>query len=176
MSAGDASGPLAGRGRSGVRLAALALLACALVGLWQAWRLERWSFEGPGPGLFPTLVAALCVFLAAVVLCFPGRAGGEDPDESSAANAGGADGQARRMVIYAASLGLLALGAAYAGIALTAMAVSVLIIRFAEGRSWRAALVYGLVCALVALAGFGWLLRVDLPAGPVERAFFSLVR
>ncbi|MBU6272210.1 MAG: tripartite tricarboxylate transporter TctB family protein [Betaproteobacteria bacterium] len=176
MSAATPSGPAAGRGRAGVRLAALALLACALVGLWQAWRLERWSFEGPGPGLFPALVAGLCVLLAAVVLCFPGRAGGEDADGASSSGGGGSAGDGRRMALYAVSLGVLALGAAYAGIALTALAVSVLIIRFAEGRSWRAALVYGLVCALVALAGFGWLLRVDLPAGPVERAFFSLVR
>ncbi|MEI8304930.1 MAG: tripartite tricarboxylate transporter TctB family protein [Burkholderiales bacterium] len=176
MSAGTPSGSAEQRARVGGRLAALALLACALVGLWQAWRLERWSFEGPGPGLFPTLVAGLCVFLATVVLCFPGRAGGDDADASPASEAAGPISPTRRMAIYTASLVVLALGAAYAGIALTALAVSVLIIRFAEGRSWRAAVVYGLVCALVALAGFGWLLRVDLPAGPVERAFFSLVR
>jgi hypothetical protein len=176
MSAGTPTEAVQRRGRAGARLAALALLVCALVGLWQALRLERWSFEGPGPGLFPTLVAGLCVFLAAVVLCFPGRAGGEEAEAAPVSDATGPISPVRRMAVYAGSLVVLALGAAHAGIALTALAVSVLIIRFAEGRSWRAAVVYGLACALVALAGFGWLLRVDLPAGPVERAFFSLVR
>ena len=51
-----------------------------------------------------------------------------------------------------------------------------LIVRFAEGRSWGAAFVYGLACAAIGLIGFGWLLRVDLPSSPIERAFFSLVR
>ena len=39
-----------------------------------------------------------------------------------------------------------------------------------------AAIVYGLACAAIGLIGFGWLLRVDLPSSPIERAFFSLVR
>ena len=51
-----------------------------------------------------------------------------------------------------------------------------LVLRFAERRSWRHAIVYGVACALIGLVGFGWLLRVDLPESPIERAFYSLVR
>jgi hypothetical protein len=29
---------------------------------------------------------------------------------------------------------------------------------------------------VIGLVGFGWLLRVDLPESPIERAFYSLVR
>jgi len=36
--------------------------------------------------------------------------------------------------------------------------------------------VYGVACAVIGLVGFGWLLRVDLPESPIERAFYSLVR
>ena len=52
----------------------------------------------------------------------------------------------------------------------------VLVMRGAEQRSWASAFSYGLVCALVGLVLFGWLLRVDLPEGPIERQFFTLVR
>jgi hypothetical protein len=58
----------------------------------------------------------------------------------------------------------------------TAIAVTVVIMRFAEKRSWFASLTYGVACAAIGLVCFGWLLRVDLPQSAVERAFFSLVR
>ena len=52
----------------GTRLATLGLLAAALVGLWQASRLESWGFDGPGAGFFPQLVAGLCVALVGFAL------------------------------------------------------------------------------------------------------------
>jgi hypothetical protein len=48
--------------------------------------------------------------------------------------------------------------------------------RFAEQRSWAASAGYGIACAAVGLVCFGWLLRVDLPEGPIERTFYTLVR
>jgi hypothetical protein len=33
-----------------------------------------------------------------------------------------------------------------------------------------------MACAAIGLVCFGWLLRVDLPEGPIERAFYTLVR
>ncbi len=158
----------------GTRLATFGLLAAALVGLWQSMRLESWGFDGPGAGFFPQLVAGVCVVLALIVLVSPGRAGatedGDTEDQKGTAET------RRTFAIYAISLVVLALGAAFAGFVVTAVVVAVIIVRFAERRSWAAAIGYGVACAAVGLVCFGWLLRVDLPEGPIERAFYSLVR
>jgi hypothetical protein len=158
----------------GTRLATLGLLAVALVGFWQSMRLESWGFDGPGAGFFPQLVAGVCVVLGLIVLVSPGRAGSTEDGDTEEAK--GTVETGRTFAIYAASLGVLAIGAAYAGFAVTAVLVAVIIVRFAEHRSWMAALSYGVACAAIGLVCFGWLLRVDLPEGHVERAFYSLVR
>lgn len=171
---------------TGARSATLGLLAVALIGFWQATRLESWSFDGPGAGFFPQLVAGLCIALALVVLVAPGRpgateAGDTDADGTGAEDTNRADAAVaarsrRTFALYAASFVVLVLGAAYAGFALTVIAVAILIVRFAEGRSWLAAIGYGLACAVIGLVCFGWLLRVDLPESAIERAFYALVR
>lgn len=158
----------------GTRLATFGLLAAALVGFWQSMRLESWGFDGPGAGFFPQLVAGVCIVLALVVLVSPGRAGSTE-DGDTEETPGTAETR-RTFAIYAASLAVLAAGAAFAGFAVTAVVVSVIIVRFAERRSWAAALGYGVAGAIVGLVCFGWLLRVDLPEGPIERAFYTLVR
>jgi hypothetical protein len=159
---------------SGTRLATLGLLAAALIGLWQASRLESWSFDGPGAGFFPQLVAITCIVLAIVVLVVPGKAGAtEDGDTDAVPDTARTN---RTFAIYAASFGVLALGSLYAGFVVTTIAVSVLILRFAEGRSWLAALGYGVGAAIIGLVCFGWLLRVDLPISIVEQQFYALVR
>jgi cobalamin synthase len=158
----------------GPRIAALGLLAAALVGLWQASLLESWSFDGPGAGFFPQAVAAACVALAALVFCFPGRAA--QAGDADAGETPEAAGSGRTFAVYAAAFLLLAAGASYAGFGVTAVVVTVVIVRFAEGRSWLVAAGYGVACAVVGLVCFGWLLRVDLPQGAIDRMFFGLVR
>jgi hypothetical protein len=158
----------------GTRMATFGLLAAALVGFWQSMRLDSWGFDGPGAGFFPQLVAGVCVVLALIVLVSPGRAGATEEGDTEETKGTAETG--RTFAIYAVSLGVLALGAAFAGFAVTAVVVSVTIVHFAERRSWAAALSYGVASALIGLVCFGWLLRVDLPEGPVERAFYSLVR
>jgi hypothetical protein len=170
------------RAAAGARLAALGVFAVAAVGLWQASSLERWSFEGPGPGLFPLLAGGVCALLALVVTVWPGRAAAGDsgdsgdsgdglPPDASQRRAGD-----RRFACYVAALAFLAVAPGLLGITISAIAIAVLLIRVAEGRSWRAAVSYGVCAAVIALVGFGWLLRVDLPSGPIEQAFFALVR
>ena len=158
----------------GARLATLGLLAAALVGLWQALRLESGGVDGPGAGFFPQLVAGICVALAVLVFVAPGRAGETEEGDSEAV---AATAETRRcFALYALALVVLAAGAAWAGFVATAIAVSVVIVRFAERRSWAAALGYGVGAAVIGMVCFGWLLRVDLPEGPVERAFYTWVR
>ena len=71
---------------------------------------------------------------------------------------------------------MFALGATYAGFVVTTVAVTVVIMRFAERRPWLPSIGYGIACAAVGLVCFGWLLRVDLPEGPIERTFYTYVR
>jgi hypothetical protein len=158
----------------GTRMATFGLLAAALVGFWQSMRLDSWGFDGPGAGFFPQLVAGVCVVLALIVLVSPGRAGATEEGDTEETKGTAETG--RTYAIYAVSLGVLALGAAFAGFAATAVVIAVIIVRLAERRSWAAALGYGVASALIGLVCFGWLLRVDLPEGPVERAFYSLLR
>lgn len=160
----------------GTRIATLGLLAAALVGLWQSLRLDSWGFDGPGPGFFPTLVAGVCVVLAVIVFFSPGRAGVTEEGDTDEAPKEATAGTVSTFAIYVASFGLLALGTAFAGFFVTIVAVTILIVRFAERRSWLAAVGYGVACAVIGLVCFGWLLRVDLPEGPIERAFYTLVR
>jgi len=162
--------------RSGVRLATLGLLAVALVGLWQAWGLERWAIDGPGPGLWPMVVAVVCVAMALITLVWPGRAGSTEEGDTETIDDQERGRTRRTFSIYALALIVMAAGSAWAGFVLPAFAVSILLVRFAEGRSWGKALFYGLIASCVGLVCFAWLLRVDLPTGPIERAFLSLVR
>jgi Mn2+/Fe2+ NRAMP family transporter len=119
-------------------------------------------------------MAGICVVLALVVLAFPGQAGeteGGDTDDVEATRESN-----RTFAIYIATFAVFALGATYAGFVVTTVAVTVVIMRFAERRSWLSSIVYGIACAAVGLVCFGWLLRVDLPEGPIERAFYTYVR
>lgn len=160
----------------GVRLATLGLLGVALVGVWQAWGLERWAIDGPGPGLWPMVVASVCVAMALITLVWPGRAASTEEGDTETIDAQELGRTRRTFAVYALALVVMALGSAWAGFVLTAFAVSILLVRFAEGRSWGKALLYGLIASCVGLVCFAWLLRVDLPTGPIERAFLSLVR
>jgi len=166
----------AARPGSGVRLATLALLATALVGLWQAWGLERWALDGPGPGLWPMVVASVCVGLSVVVLIWPGRDGATEDGDTEAIDPAELGRTRSTFGLYCLALVVLAIGSAFAGFVLTAFAVSILLVRFAEGRSWGRALTYGAAASVIGLVCFAWWLRVDLPTGPIERAFLSLVR
>lgn len=175
---GSAAPPAAPAARPlwGVRWATLALLATALIGMWQAWGLERWAIDGPGPGLWPMVVASVCVALSLVVLLWPGRDSATEAGDTDPLDAAEARRTRSTFGLYCLALVVLALGSAFAGFVLTAFAVSILLVRFAEGRSWRSALTYGLAASVIGLVCFAWWLRVDLPTGPIERAFLSLVR
>lgn len=161
--------------RAASRLTALGLAAVAGVGLWQALKLERWGFDGPDAGFFPQLMAAVCVGLALVVAAWPGRPNAGEDGEADAGDEGRVVTR-RSFAVYAVALGVMAAGAMGAGFAPTALLTTVLLMRLAERRSWRASLGFGVAVVAVCLVLFGWLLRVDLPEGPVERLFYSMVR
>lgn len=159
-----------------VRATAAVMAAVAALALWKAWSLSAWGFDGPGPGFYPRLAAAAALALALAVVVFPGA-----PPKPSADDDAGQDGplepaERRSFLVYGAALVGLAAAIEPLGFSPAVALFVVVAVRYAEARSWAAALACAAVAVGVALVFFGWALRVDLPAGPVERLFFGLVR
>ena len=160
-------------GTQQARTGAAGLLLVALVGFWQAWPLERWSFDGPGPGFFPQMVAAVCVLLSLLVLVWPGKVADEAADDATEAAAVSTRGT---FALYGLALFVLALGMVFAGFTVTALVTTVIVMRFAERRSWLLSIGFAVAVSLVCLLLFGWLLRVDMPTGVVDDVILRLVR
>lgn len=159
--------------RQQARVGAACLLLVALVGLWQTWPLERWSFDGPGAGFFPQMVAAVCVLLSLLVLVWPGKVADEAGDDA----AGSAEISARNtFALYGLALLVLALGTIFVGFTVTAVITTVIVMRFAERRGWLQSIGFAVAASLACLLLFGWLLRVDMPTGVVDDVILRLVR
>lgn len=164
---------------SGARWTALGLLLVAVATLWQAQSLPRWSFDGPGTGIFPLVLSIIAIALSALVLITE-RPVAEplESDDSEAISRYDLAAPAERRVFhfYLLALVLLVAGSWWAGFIVTTLAVVVVIMRFGERVSWRATLVTAVSVALVGQLGFGWLLQVSLPEGPADRALRALLR
>ena len=160
-------------GRQQARVGAAGLLLVALVALWQAWPLERWSFDGPGAGFFPQMVAAVCVLLSLLVLVWPGKIADEAGDDAAEA---AAVSTRNTFALYGLALLVLALGTIFAGFTVTAMVTTVIVMRFAERRGWLLSIGFAAAASLACLLLFGWLLRVDLPTRAVDQMILQLVR
>ena len=146
------------------------------VALWQSGRLEMWTFQGPGAGLFPRGVAIALIVLAGFALLMPRRAAAEDASDAVASIAQAGPEERRTGLLYAIGLIALVPGVAWAGFWITAFLLVFLLMRVAERRSWRASLGFGAVVASVGLVLFGGLLRVTLPMGPLDRWLLTLLR
>ena len=157
------------------RLTFLIGFGFALLLLWQATGLDTWSIIGPGPGLFPMLTTAFCCVVAGVLFLFPGLA------QSHADTNGEPDtpldpAQRRTFALYCVALPLLAVATAYFGFFLTSIILVLLVTWLAERRSWRAALLYGVLCGIVGVIGFGHFLGASLPATEIDNFLLQLVR
>lgn len=159
------------------RHVSLLLLGMAGIGLWQALKLQTWSFGGPGPGLFPQAVAGLCVFLSLVEFIRPPRPGESPASELDALASTDEPGNAEKRTfwVYVASIMLMTVGAYYAGFAVTTFVLVVLVLSLGEGITWPKAVGAGVLYVLCGWVAFSWLLRVNLPEGPLDRAFLALV-
>jgi hypothetical protein len=164
-------------GLSRERLPFLAGLALALLLVWQAQGLDSWSILGPGPGLFPQLTTAFCAAVAAILVLFPGRAKAPEASEGEGeAEAELGPTERRLFLAYCLALPFLALASAFIGF----MAMSVILVMAltwgAERRSWRGALVFGLLCGLVGVVGFDHFLGASVPATALEQSILRLFR
>ena len=164
---------------SGARWTALGLLLAAVATFWQAQSLPRWSFDGPGTGIFPLVLSTIAIALSVLVLITERReADAPEGDDSEAVSRydRAAPAERRDFHFYLVALALLVVGSWVAGFIVTALVVTVVIMRFGEGVNWRATLITAAVVALVGQLGFGWLLQVSLPEGPADRALRALLR
>ena len=159
------------------RRVSLFLLSLALIALSQVLKLDAWGRDGPGPGLFPQVLVGLCILLSLVELIAPAAA-----DSSAAAdqeiNPGfyAADtAEKRTFFIYAISILIMVVGAYFAGFAVTAFALTIFILYFGEHISLPIAAGTGVLYVVAGWIAFAWLLRVNLPEGPLDAAFLALV-
>lgn len=149
------------------RWVALGGLAFALLGWQEASRLERWGWDGPGPGLVPQVLLVLIGLAALAVLAWPGDAAAEP-------EGGAAPHRNRTFLAYAGAMLGVALVLPHAGFILPMLVAVLLMLRLGEGARWSTAGLYaaGLTAGTVLL--FGTLLGVPFPPGPVEHALSGL--
>lgn len=162
--------------RNPARYVGLLLLCLAVVAMWQATSLRTWASDGPGPGLFPQLLAGLCVFLCLIEIIAP-----EKVDHTSVlqdigpSHAEAEPAEKRTFFVYAIALVVMVAGAYYAGFALTTLAVVVIILHYGEHIAWRKAVGFAVLYVVGGWVVFAWLLRVNLPEGLLDRTFLALV-
>ncbi len=164
---------------SGARWTAIGLLGAAVATLWQAQALPRWGFDGPGTGIFPQVLSVIAIALSALVLLLDRRAPepADNGDNEAVSRYDLAEPAQRRVFhFYLLALALMVVGTWWLGFIVTVALVIITIMRFGEGVSWRATLITTACVVLVGQLGFGWLLQVSLPEGPLDRAVLGLMR
>lgn len=137
---------------------AVALLGFGIVFLIGAVRLDFGSVTLPGPGMFPTLAAALLALLAAVMAAQRVR--------SVRQRSGTRIGIGHRNSILAAGLLLVMAGVFETlGTTLAAFAFLALLAAVLTGQSWWKAVLFAAALTIVVVLVFERLLEVSLPAG-----------
>lgn len=149
----------------------VALLVSGLF-LWQALELEDWGIFGPGPGLFPRIVATACVVLSALLACAPGIAGEAAGDDDQAAGDG--PEEQRVLLFHVAALVLLVPACAYLGFVAASLLLALLLTWRAERRRPVAALAFGAACGVAGVVVFQQLLGAEIPSLALERAIARL--
>lgn len=164
-------------GLNPARRASLMLLGGACLGLWQAMQLQTWAFGGPGPGLFPQVVAGLCVLLSLVEVLVPAHADvvPRMDHEIHTAHQDAGPAEKRTFWIYVASIVVMVVGSYYGGFAVTTFTLVVLVLAVGEKIAWSTAIAAGALYVLQGWLAFAWLLRVNLPEGFLDRVFLDLV-
>lgn len=139
--------------------------------LWQGWALPSQGQFGPGPGLFPNFIAAVCLALSIVLTLFPELIGGEAEQDGEPLAAA----ERRTVACYVAGVLLMALSV-YTGFLVASVLISIVVAWVGERRPLRSALTFGVCCGLATVIGLGGLLGVDIPASAIDTALMRLVR
>lgn len=162
--------------RQGERWGLVAMAAVGAVAIWQTVDLDMWNFSGPGPAMFPRFVGIALIGLAVLCLVLPRRESAPSEDEGVADYFAAAPGERRNFLCYLAALVAVVPAVTWAGFWLTVFGLIIFLMRVAEGRALRTAIITGAIVATVVVACFGGLLHVSLPSGPIDDLLLRLVR
>lgn len=157
------------------RVTFLAGLIIASLLFWQSVDLDAWSILGPGPGLFPQITTGACVVVAALLVLFPGLAKSATDREGEPDEPMGAE-ERRSFIAYAIALPFLAIAAIWLGFFGTSVIMVMGLTWLAEGKNWKPALLYAVLCGLIGVIGFGHYLQASLPTTAVDEFLLRLVR
>jgi hypothetical protein len=138
----------------------VALLLVAVAAWLASRRLEVWTDDGPGPGLIPKVALGLMAVLALAVSIAPGTA---PPEEATPG------GSSRTFLIYAGSCAFMAGAVPVLGFVLPGLLAVLVILHFAEERSWPVSIAYAAALIGTIVLLFGTALNVQFPDGPAER-------
>ena len=143
-------------------LAAGGALLLIAIGAFVAGRSLAWgTVTQPGPGFFPLTLAVLLAGLSLALLTRGAREPGADLRARWADRAG----RRRVLLMTATLLGYVSLVGTL-GYLLTTAGLFVVMVRWVGSRGWTATLFTGAIGSAGSYLLFGWLLRVNLPAGP----------
>ncbi len=158
---------------SGERALFLVGLAISLVLIHEALALDAWSILGPGPGLFAQAVTLFTAAIAAALAAFPRLAA--DGKKAEAEPEMGAV-EKRAFWSYAGALVFLAAAPSFLGFIATSLVLVMALSWGAEGRGWRPALIFALLCGMAGVIGFGHVLGASIPLGAADRFLLQLLR
>jgi putative tricarboxylic transport membrane protein len=142
------------------RFISVALLLVAVAAWLASRRLEVWTDDGPGPGLIPKVALGLMAVLALAVSIAPGAA----PQDEERPTGG-----TRTFLIYACSCAFMAGAVPMLGFVLPGLLAVLIILHFAEGRSWLVSIAYAAALIGTIVLLFGTALNVQFPDGAAER-------
>ncbi|WP_424810967.1 tripartite tricarboxylate transporter TctB family protein [Roseococcus sp. YIM B11640] len=148
------------------RLVALGGLLFAILGWFEAAKLDSWGWDGPGPGLLPQVLSVLFGIVALAVLAWPG-------DPTVEPEGGEAPWRNRTFLAYGIAMLGVAITLPYLGFILPMVVGTVVMLRFGERTSWFQAVLYGVLLTAGITLIFGTALGVPFPSGVAERVLYS---
>ena len=156
------------KGVSLVRLILGISLIIGLVLLWQAYRLDRWGAFGPGPGLFPQVLAFGVIFFTAMMLLIPRLTDDKNLITHEDDDGPMAPPERRAYTSYLLALGAMIITTTWSGFIITCLAITMITTWWGEREAWWKALAFGLISGLIGVIGFAYYMQVELPQDALE--------
>ena len=148
------------------RICALAIIGLCVVAAFEAFKLDAWTFDGPGPGLLPQILLPLIAMAAIAVAISPGEISLEGGAAAVLSN--------RNFLAYAVGMVMTAAAVPLTGFILAGMIAVLLMMRFGERQGWAVSFLWAIVLVGSITLVFGVMLGVPFPPGPIESGLTKL--
>jgi putative tricarboxylic transport membrane protein len=139
------------------RKSGLVVFFLAVVILWQGRGLSFGGLHAPGPGFFPTLIAAVLIILS-LFLIIPGAKGLREGNPLSASSF------IRMLIVFAALVGYFFF-LEYLGFVIISFLLMAFLFLWVARQKWYFALSSAVICIGLAYLLFDVLLKSNLPSG-----------